>query len=80
MMPLVTVSDRPSGAPTATTVCPTDSELDLAKIAAVRLASPSTLITARSSGESRPTIFALALRPSARVTLIFPPLAPTETT
>ena len=55
-MPLVTVSDRPSGAPTATTVWPTLSEDDLAKVAGVRLSSPSTLITARSSEVSRPTI------------------------
>ena len=63
-MPEVTVSDRPSGAPTATTLCPTVNAEDLANVAAVRLVNPVTLITARSSVLSVPTMEALAERPS----------------
>ena len=37
-MPLVTVSDSPSGAPTATTAWPTVTASDLAKVAAFRFA------------------------------------------
>ena len=47
-MPLVTDSERPRGAPAATTVWPTTNESDLAKVAGLRFATPSTLITARS--------------------------------
>ena len=57
-MPLVTDSDKPRGAPAATTVWPTCSESDLAKTAGVRFCSPSTLMTARSLVSDVPTTVA----------------------
>src|SRR5215211_3593728 len=47
-MPLVTYSDRPRGAPAATTAWPTCIESDLAKTAGVRFCCPSPLLTTRS--------------------------------
>ena len=69
-MPLVTVPDRPSGAPMASTESPTASALDRPRVAAF---SPLmvTLTTARSVLGSRPTM--VAFTASASV----PPLGTT---
>ena len=58
MIPFVTVFDRPRGAPIATAVSPTFSLLESAKLAGWKLATPSTLMTARSEIGSVPTTVA----------------------
>src|SRR5215472_16586585 len=73
-MPLVTVDDRPSGAPSTTTGWPTSSVPDSPIGIAGRPVS-STLITAMSVSASRPTSFAAAVLPSPNSTLSVPPLA-----
>ena len=79
-IPLVTVSDSPSGAPTATTAWPTVSASDLAKVAGFRLADAGTLITARSVVAAVPTIVASATVPSSKVTRIWPDEPAPDTT
>ena len=63
-MPEVTVADRPSGDPTATTSWPTCRSADVPNVAGVRPETPSALITARSSTGSAPTTVAVAVVPS----------------
>src|SRR5215213_9012055 len=79
-MPLVTDSDRPRGAPAATTAWPTCSESDLAKTAGVRFCCPSTLMTARSLVSELPTTVAGTVRPSPKVTVMVPPSEAPSTT
>src|SRR5215469_4193160 len=73
-IPLVTVEDRPSGAPSATTGWPTSSVFESPIVTAGRPVS-STLITAMSVSASRPTSVAAAALPSLNSTLSVPPLA-----
>ena len=72
-MPEVTVSDSPSGAPTATTAWPTTRLADLPNVAAVTFFRPATLTTARSSDGSVPTTVALAVCPSLVTIEMLPP-------
>ncbi len=58
-MPVVTVPDRPSGAPIAMAVSPTFSLLESANVAGVMPLASVSLMTARSLIGSVPTIFAL---------------------
>ena len=68
-MPVVTVFDRPSGAPMAMTGAPTWRFCELAKRATVRFDGGfSRRMTARSVVLSWPTMRAAYRRPSARVT------------
>ena len=73
MMPALTLLDRPSSLPIATTESPTCT---LSLLASVAVASPDTpvaLTTARSSDVSEATIVAGAVLPSVNVTVIVPP-------
>ena len=73
-MPVVTVFDRPRGAPIAMTGAPTSRFAEEAKRATVRSEGGfSRRMTARSVVLSWPTTTALYRRPSARVTWICPP-------
>src|SRR5664279_3620757 len=67
-IPEVTVADRPSGEPTATTLCPIFRSAEVPRVAGVRPETPLALITARSSVESAPTTLASALVPSLNCT------------
>src|SRR5690349_5105622 len=79
-MPSVTVEARPNGEPTATTSWPTARSLELPILAGVRPETPWALMTARSVTGSVPTIVALAVLPSLKLTDILPPLAATAAT
>ena len=79
-MPLVTVSDKPSGAPKATTGWPTLRFPEEAKGITVSDFDSLTLITAKSAFGSRPVIVAGAVVPLLKRTLTDPPLAATEIT
>ena len=68
-MPLVIDSERPSGAPAATTAWPTCTASDFANTAGLRSLTPSTLITARSLVAEVPTTVAGAVFPSGNVTV-----------
>src|SRR6476469_9399019 len=63
-MPDVTVAERPSGEPIATTGWPTARSAELPSVAGVRPETPSALITARSSVAVVPTKLAVAVVPS----------------
>ena len=67
-MPEVTVADRPSGEPTATTPCPTCRSAEVPRVAGVSPDTPAALITARSSVGSAPTTAAVAVVPSLNCT------------
>ena len=69
-MPSVTVFDSDSGEPMAITVSPTASSSESPNCSTVGL-STSTLITARSVLESRPTTCATARLPSVKTTVSF---------
>lgn len=73
-MPVVTVPVSPSGAPIATTGSPTRTESE-SPSASGTSPSTSTLMTARSYSAVRPTIVAVASRPSENVTTSAPPSA-----
>ena len=77
-MPEVTVPDRPSGDPTATTVWPTTSEPDEPRVAGVRPETPLALTTARSVDGSRPTMVASTVVLSGSVTCSEPPFADSD--
>ena len=79
-MPAVTVLDRPSGAPRATTGCPISTLLDEPNGIAGSEDFPSTCTTARSVGGSRPVMDAVAVDPSLKRTSMVPPLAARVTT
>jgi hypothetical protein len=80
-IPSVTVFDRPSGAPIATTRSPTSSASTSPKSIGVRPLASTSLMTARSTIGSVPTTSALKMRPSAVVTSIVPSLeAPSRVT
>src|SRR3954468_16941849 len=78
-MPAVTVPVRPSGEPTASTASPTRTADEAPRVAA---GSPvlSTLMTARSSSWSVPTMRAAAVDPSLNTTDTVPPSAALATT
>ena len=63
-MPDVTVADRPSGDPTATTPAPTCRSAEVPSLAGVSPDTDFALITARSSVVSAPTTVAVAVVPS----------------
>src|SRR5664279_1043134 len=67
-MPEVTVADRPSGDPTATTPCPIFRSADVPRVAGVSPETPPAVITARSSVGSAPTTVAAAVVPSLNCT------------
>ena len=77
-MPSVTVLDSPSGAPTASTDCPTRSASLSAKVAATRPSVRATFTTARSLVGSVPTTVAGSAVPSARTTSTPPPAGPAD--
>ena len=79
-MPEVTVPDRPSGEPTATTVWPTTRLAELPSVAGVQPETPFALMTARSELGSRPMISASTVLPSWVVTCREPPAAAPATT
>src|SRR5664279_3560517 len=66
-MPEVTVPDRPSGEPTATTGSPTANPAERPNVTGLTPWRSPTLITARSDTGSRPTIVADRSRPSATI-------------
>jgi hypothetical protein len=79
-IPLVTVAPSPNGEPMATTPSPTLRSEDLPMSAAVRPLTPSAFTTARSVTGSVPTIFALAVVPSLKLTEMLPPSPATAAT
>ena len=79
-MPAVTVLDRPSGAPSATTGCPTRTSSELPRGIGVTWWSVSTSSTARSVSGSRPTIVAGTVTESSNWTSTSPSGAATEIT
>src|ERR1700758_4004600 len=79
MIPVVTVPDRPSGDPIATTGWPTRRSVEEPIVMGVRPETPCTRITAISLVGSAPTTVKGAVRPSEKVTVVFgagPPGAP----
>ncbi len=73
MMPVVTVLDSPSGAPTATTFWPIARLEESPRVAGVSPLTPLAWITARSLASSRPTIFAGVILPLPKVTVMLSP-------
>src|SRR3954447_342453 len=79
-MPLVTVAPSPNGDPMATTPSPTFRSEDLPISAGVRPVTPWAFTTARSVTGSVPTILALAVVPSLKLTEMEPPSPATAAT
>ena len=73
-MPDVTVPDKPSGAPIATTGWPTCTDDDEPSEITLSWREVWTLSTARSVCGSRPVIVAAAVSPSENCTSTEPPL------
>src|SRR6266545_4346183 len=78
-IPEVTEPSRPSGLPIASTVSPTRSAALSPNFAAVSPLIPLTLTTARSVRGSVPTIRAVAVFPSKKLTCTVPPRASATT-
>jgi hypothetical protein len=75
-MPLVTVLDRPSGAPNAITGSPISRDAESPRGIVRSPAWPLILMTARSVSGSRPVIVARAVFPLPKVTSAEPLLVP----
>jgi hypothetical protein len=73
-MPVVTVLDSPSGAPSATTGCPIRRSDEFPTEIECRSDFPLTRTTARSVDASRPVIVACAVVPSLNRTSSAPPI------
>ena len=74
-MPALTLLDRPSSLPIATTVSPTCTLSLSARVAVVRPGDALALTIARSSDGSAATIVAGTVVPSVNVTVIVPPFS-----
>jgi hypothetical protein len=79
-MPDVTVPERPSGAPSATTGWPTRTASDDPIAITFRSCGGSTRSTARSVCGSRPVMVAGTVAPSENTTLTDPPPTAAEIT